>query len=425
MESTPARWSQRLVEAAILGFVFFSPWSIAGAQICLAVGLMAWAAKLVVCRGRGFQRTPLDLPIIAFLGIELLSVLLSPNLLKGLWALRQEWIVLLFFLVVNNVRCQDSARRALDLLVIVTAAVSLYAIWQHFLGWDLYRQRPLLATGNVFEATGLFGHHLTYGGYVMVVLLVCGCLFFWGFSGRKRALYGLASLLLTLALIWSYARSAWVGLWGGIVAIGLLRGRKTLILGLAGAAIGFVLLILFEPSVRLQTQQLIEMLQAPPAKPSRIHMWSASLKIIRDHPLLGVGVGRMKMSMVAYGCHLGYAHPHNDLLNVAAQTGLLGLAGFLWIWVTFLRMAARCRLSKRAQGFSSGLAMAGFGLMIAFLVAGLFQCYYTDSEDGMILWFLLGLVTAVCKMEGDGEGAPLDLLRVKSGWTIKGKASSG
>jgi hypothetical protein len=104
--------------------------------------------------------------------------------------------------------------------------------------------------------------------------------------------------------------------------------------------------------------------------------------------------------MVTYGCDLGLAHVHNDLLNQAVNAGLLGLAAFLWIWVTFLKMAARCASNQLAQGFSSSLATAGFGLMIAFLVAGLFQCYYTDAEDGMILWYLLGLVTAVCRMEG-------------------------
>jgi len=419
MESPGARWSQRLVEVAILGFAFFSPWSIAGAQICLVLGLMAWAAKLVISRGQGLVRTPLDLPILAFLVVELFSALLTPGRLTGLRALGEEWIVLLFFLVVNNVRRQELARRALELLVAVTAIVSLYAIWQHFPGWDLYRHRPLIPTGDVFEATGLFGHHLTFGGYVMVVLLVSGCLFFWGVKGRRRIAFGLASLVLSLALIWSYARSAWLGLLGGILASGLLHGRKTLALGLAGAVVVAGLLFLFQPAVRLQVQQATDLLQDPMARSHRVQMWSASLKMIRDHPLLGVGLGRVKESMVAYGCDLGYSHPHNDLLNVMANAGLLGLAAFLWIWVAFLRTAIRCRSGQPVQGLSPALGTAGFGLMIAFLVAGLFQCYYTDAEDGMILWYLLGLVTAVCRMEGKLGGLRLGLPGASNGHPLE------
>jgi O-antigen ligase len=128
--------------------------------------------------------------------------------------------------------------------------------------------------------------------------------------------------------------------------------------------------------------------------------------MIRDHPLLGVGLGGVRESLVAYGCDLGYAHPHNDLLNVAANAGILGLAAFLWMWIRFLRMTIRCRARQVEQAMASAISTAGFALMIAFLVAGLFQCYYTDAEDGMILWWLLGLVTAVCRPRGDREVSP-------------------
>jgi O-antigen ligase len=399
MESPGARWSQRIVEVTILGFAFFSPWSIAGAQLCLGFGLISWAIKLIISRGRGLARTPLDLPILAFLGIELLSAMVSPHWQTGLRSLKHEWIVLIFFLVANNVRRRELVWRALDVLIAVTALVSLYAIWQHFAGWDLYRHRPLRPTGNVFEATGLFGHHLTYGGYVMVVLLVSGCLFLWGTRGRRKVALGLASLVLSLALICSYARSAWVGLLGGILAIGLLRGRKVLVLLLAGTVVLAGLVFLLQPSVRLQVQDAVNLLQDPVAKSSRIQMWLASLRMIRDHPLLGVGLGQVRQSLVAYGCDLGYAHPHNDLLNVMANAGFLGLAAFMWMWVAFLRMTVRCRSGQWGGKLSPALGTAGFGLLIAFLVAGLFQCYYTDAEDGMILWYLMGLTMAACRVE--------------------------
>lgn len=423
MASPAARCSQRLVEGAILGLAFFSPWSIAGAQIVLVLGLIAWVAKLIVSPGRGLVRTPLDLPILVFLGIELLSALLSSERMTGLRALGEEWIVLLFFLVANNIRRRELARRALDLLIAATAIVSLYAIWQHFAGWDLYRQRPLIPTGKVFEATGLFSHHLTFGGYVMLVLLTSGSLFLWGTRGRRRVALGLASLVLSLALVWSYARSAWLGMLGGIWAIGFLRGRKTLILGLVGVLVVGGFLLLFQPSICLQVQSAAKILQDPMAESQRVQMWSTSLKIIRDHPLLGAGLGQMRRSLVAYGCDLGYGHPHNDLLNVAANAGLLGLGAFLWIWVAFMRMVARYQPGQQGEPFPLALRTAGFGLIIAFLVAGLFQCYYTDAEDGMLLWFLMGLVTAICRDEGK-SGGRWSPSAANNGRPLKGKALS-
>jgi O-antigen ligase len=118
--------------------------------------------------------------------------------------------------------------------------------------------------------------------------------------------------------------------------------------------------------------------------------------LIGDHPLLGAGVGQASDLLPKYGCDLGYGHLHNDILNVAANSGLLGLAAFLWIWITFVRFTRKCDRLSQVDPWSGAMAMAGFGIVISFLVAGLFQCYYTDAEDGMVLWFLLGLVVTVC-----------------------------
>lgn len=415
MKSAQLKWTQRIMEGSLLGYALFAPWSIAGAQTCLGLGLAAWAVEVIVARGRGLKGTPLALPILVFLGLELASALFSPDRQVGLKAFRAEWIVLLFFLVANSVRREETVRRMLDLLIAVTALISLYAIWQHFAGWDLYRDRTLRPAGDVFEAIGLFSHHLTYGGFVMCVLLVSGCLFLWGTRGRRRAAYGLASLILSLALVWSYARSAWVGLFGGILAIGLLRGRKILILGLAGIILVIGFLLLFQPSVRFQVFQLAEVFRKPVSTSARLQLWSTSLKMIQDRPLIGVGLGQVNRSLVDYGCDLEYTHVHNDFLNVAAHVGLMGLAAFFWIWVAFLRMVIRCRPRRQGHGLWPALSTAGCGLMIAFLVAGLFQCYYTDAENAMLLWFLLGLVTAVCRMEGLLEVSTRRLARATKG----------
>jgi O-antigen ligase len=238
----------------------------------------------------------------------------------------------------------------------------------------------------------------------MVILIVVVCLFLWGTRGRRRMGYGLAGIIVGLALAFSYARSAWLGLFGGLVTVGLLRGRKALLAILAGTVVLALLLFLLQPSVRLQIGEAYGQLEDPMTKSSRVQLWSTVVKIIADHPLLGVGLGQVRGALVAYGCDLGYSHPHNDLLNQAANAGLLGLAAFLWIWVTFLRKAFRCYSVEMGEGFARALVVAGFGLMVAFLLAGLFQCYYTDAEDGMILWFLLGLVTAVCRLHGSPAG---------------------
>ena len=61
---------------------------------------------------------------------------------------------------------------------------------------------------------------------------------------RQRALWGTAALLLGLAIVVSFTRSAWIGLAAGLVLFGLLLGRRAALLTVSGlAAAGLLLLI--------------------------------------------------------------------------------------------------------------------------------------------------------------------------------------
>jgi|GEM_PF-599289 len=404
---TPKTGRQRTILLfTLLGFSFFSPWTIAGAQLCLGLGLLVWVFMLFFHSPRRVVLSGLFWPVAAYLGIQFLSILFSPDPVTGLRAVRAEWIVLLFFLVINAVDEDQKTRLLIGVLVLTTVLISLYASWQHWAGWDLYRGRPLRATGSFFEATGLFGHHLTLGGYLMMVLLLSLSLFLFGSRGRMRLFYGSSSVVIFLGLVFSYARSAWIGCFAGALGIALLRGRRTLAVLLPSAALIIVLAVLFLPPVQEQFGEALSQLEDPMINSDRLPMWSAAWRLIKDHPLLGAGAGQAARLLPAYGCDLGYAHLHNDLINVSANSGLLGLAAFLWIWVAFLRLTVRCRSRLRHTPLAAALAAAGFGIVIALLVAGQFQCYYTDAEDGMLMWFLMGLVVAVCLKKGGCPAAP-------------------
>src|SRR5205823_2816893 len=71
----------------------------------------------------------------------------------------------------------------------------------------------------------------------------------------------------------------------------------------------------------------------------RLRIWQAGGKMLLDHPVLGVGLGQFptafgtKYSGIAHG---GWMNPHNLLLQVACETGLIGLFFFgKFIWMIF------------------------------------------------------------------------------------------
>ena len=203
--------AEKIVWFSLFGFAVFSPWSIAGAQTMVAFGLLAWLAKMLFSGRVSFVRTPLNLPIFLYVMTLVISVIFSPFKVHSLLALKEEWLLLIFFLIVNNVKEEAKVEKLLTITISVSILVGLYAIWQHYFGMDLYRNRLLESRGEVFLSLGLFGHHLTFGGYYMLVFLLASVILLNAKrAGALRILDFLAPIVLGFSLVFSYARSAWL-----------------------------------------------------------------------------------------------------------------------------------------------------------------------------------------------------------------------
>ena len=387
-----SRIAERIAWIAICGFAFFSPWSIAGAQTAVGVGLLAWLAKIVLSGRVKWNHTPLDLPILAYVLTQAISVAFSPYRAQSFRALGEEWLLLVFFLIVNNVQGEEKVKKLFGILVSVSTLVALYAIWQHYTGLDLYRGRTLEPRGSVFLSLGLFDHHLTFGGYYMLVFLLSWVFLLGGRRwGWARMIDFASPIMIGLALVFSYARSAWLGAVSGVLTLGLLRGRKFAILLLVGLVLLCLLVYVIEPTSWDRIKEVSISKDKPES--TRIRLWLTSVNMIKDKPIWGIGLGNFSRLFDRYkveGFYDTTCHPHNDFLNVAVNSGILGLLAYLWIWVAFFRSTLRSVRRGEKRTFVRAAQIAGMAAITGFLVASLFQCYYTDAEVNMLLMFVLG-----------------------------------
>jgi O-antigen ligase len=83
---------------------------------------------------------------------------------------------------------------------------------------------------------------------------------------------------------------------------------------------------------------------------------------------------------------------HSAPLQILVERGLLGLAAWLAIWVTFL---TRClgllrRLPSEATA-ERMLVVGSLAAIASFLVAGLSEYNFGDSEVVMVAWALMAL----------------------------------
>ena len=109
----------------------------------------------------------------------------------------------------------------------------------------------------------------------------------------------------------------------------------------------------------------------------RLDYWKAGLKMVEQHPLLGVGFFNFApLYAIREPNHLFFGHaqlPHNIFVQVGTDTGLLGLFIFLALIYRNLKLTTEirrtCAHTRDAPGFAPavarGLALTTWGFVIA------------------------------------------------------------
>src|SRR5262245_27528894 len=72
-----AQWTSRIILCGLAIFAISVPHSIAAAQIGLGLSYVAWIARAIAGRRLGIPRTPIDLPLLCFAALTIVSSVLS------------------------------------------------------------------------------------------------------------------------------------------------------------------------------------------------------------------------------------------------------------------------------------------------------------------------------------------------------------
>jgi putative inorganic carbon (HCO3(-)) transporter len=199
-------------------------------------------------------------------------------------------------------------------------------------------------------------------------------------------------LVMGLALIWSFARSAQVGVFAAaVLLVPTLPGRWRRV-GLAGLAAVLVLAVAV-PSVRTRVTESF----SDEKEVTRPNLWRSSAAGIAARPLVGWGPGNFAVMLAEHevpGYYESRAHSHNDFLMHAVNAGLLGLAAAVWLLVAVIRT---CWAGWRRGGPGSWALLGAVAVQVGISVAGMFQVFQTDDETEILLYLVLGCCLALAR----------------------------
>jgi hypothetical protein len=472
---TISSYIEKGLRGSLLLLAFAAPISIAGTQTAWGLAILFWLLRLIYVRS-AFRRLGIDLVVIVFVGLTLLSSCFSYEPNVSLRKMASVSLVTIVYLFAQNVTSRKQLVRIVSALLISGAIASVYAFAVQIVGKNLkviqlaadsplrdagvaddytilkangvdvsspaeletairersvggvasitvYRHELIdtyklpadwfapgiealgivqWSRGHDTRATGFYGHFITFAE-MLQLLASLGLGLLIAFSG-KRLLLWLALAAYVGALFLTITRASWLAF---LVSAGLMvligAGRRTVIVCVA-VAVPLAAAGLFY----LQQKRQVGFFDSHDESTSwRLMVWREGFDLLINSPrhlLVGIGMDSIKDHYLEW--HMfddgrqPIGHMHSDYLQIALERGVPTLfAWLLWMGM-FLRSLWTNLRSKEMDQVARGILLGTLGGTVGFLISGLVQYNWGDSEVVMVLYLLMGLSFAIVRNPG-------------------------
>lgn len=303
----------------------------------------------------GVLRRPIFAAMLLYFAGSALSLAVALNLGEGLVDLLKLPLGMILCFVTVQLLLEDER-----FLVYLSGTVSALALILSLIGLAQYfgfafREIP----GNFVIYATMANKNLLASYLLLSMPFVWYGILFFGGKGRSMAMLAYLAAALVIAMI--HARTTWIAgsmLLVLLALIGILIRRHditiaadarqvllrrlTQVLGATAVPLLLAVMIYYGHTVRNAdiNQAITAVGVGASSVDERMQLWEKTLEMVRDHPLLGVGIGSWKIFIPAYGSEglrsaggaINFVRPHNDFLWILAESGLPALLGFLAIF---------------------------------------------------------------------------------------------
>ena len=390
-------------------------------QTLFALFVFTWLVHIALNRNINIRFPAITKFMTIYLCIGLLSLWDATNIYQGLTELI-KWIQLLMVAVIVFNYCvnQDKEKWVIGFVLASGFLQALIGLWQFAIRGDGPGSFELAS--GFFRAYGTFEQPNPFGGFMGILWPIAVGVLLALIQNRNSkqtkffdrtlvAITLMVTLSIICALIASYSRGAWIG---SIVAfvvmlfflphrllIGIILVIVTITIGATAVFLGVVpdhlenrINSILEYTI-IQDVRRVSINEANFSVIERAAHWQAAGKMVEAHPWLGVGMGNYqvvypKYRLVNWESPLG--HAHNVYLNVAAETGVIGLSAYILFWgyVFFKTIIVLRGSTNWNRGITLGLLGAWTHLGVHNFVDNLFV-----NNTHLCLGGLLGVLSVV------------------------------
>ena len=363
---------------------------------------------------RRLLQHPISIAIYVYLVWMLLTVITSQLPLISLkqWVTR-IWFIIPYYFFLGHLflRNPKNAIRFLWFFLVPLIIACCYTIVIH----SQYGFTKKTSTWVMFP---LFKEHTSYGAVLALFYPAAIYLAFRKTSWVLKAISSLLLVILTVALVLSYTRAAWLSLVGAglVYLIYLFRMSKSLVWTLVGivciiTALNFSMISSkFERNTTDSSDDLNEHVASvtnvstDASNLERINRWKCALRMFQERPLLGHGPGTYMFLYAPYqkpsektiistnGGNRGNAH--SEYLGPLAESGILGLATFLGLIISVVVVSIKT-YQRIGEPRVKGILRLAFLGLITYYLHGFLNNFLDMDKASAPFWGFTAIIASL------------------------------
>ncbi len=370
-----------------------------------------------------FYRHPLSLPLFLFWLWGLISALFSARQAQSL----NSYVIItssaiFFYLIPYILKSYRERRIIFDILILVSIYISILTILQYL---GLFRMEDRFSTtSGPLPKTAIYstlGNPNFIGSFLIgIAPIILVSILSSNLLKKIIHIAGLVTLLVAIIILRS--KGSYVGLiFSSLFLFWLLtkiyRKRRLIIWFLLSFTVIsilsiFLLNILLPGGISPIYQELKGITLEHATIKGRLLLWHTALLMIKDHPILGIGPDMFGNYYQLYRAEIfsnipdpasiypddpSYGeevHAHNEYIQVASETGIIGLVLFLWLIYRSIKgglMLFNSITDRKERLMVAGLICG----VIAILTHALVEFPLHLPATGMLFWLMLGIIFSI------------------------------
>lgn len=321
------------------------------------------------------EKPPITIPILIWIFWVMISTIFVTVDVKFFKMFFSWWQILFFFLGYYLIRLNIDYNKIFFFIIAGAVVQSLMGIYEFFIkGYD--------------RADGFFSHALTYANNLAFsLLLVLFILIYYKYLRLNLSKkYLLLSLfIISIGFLSSLSRGPIYFITIPLFVMIFFRFKvKGILIFVVVLSVILSFLMYNHKFDRLFVVMKDE------GNVNRVMLWKNSLKMLQDYPVFGIGLGNFKKVFEKYQGEYQYvsrAHAHNAYIQMALNYGVPSVIIILVIFGSLFKIYYESARSEKTKW-----GILGISILLMYMLEGITENNFTDSEVNMYFWFLMGII---------------------------------